>query len=158
MLTQLKTWIGKCTLALLCVAGAVSAARADTVSITYSPAGQTTPDFSTICAKASICDYGIENFSAWNGTSSSFVSSFNDAGAGTYKIPNGVSFTGTYSVGTGTTAGAGGEWIKTPQDQYGGVNGVGYPALYGPTAPQVTKPGNCSCTLTCSTSPATSPA
>ncbi len=121
------------------------AARADQIVITYSAPGVYTPDFSTnpstgICASATTCNYGMENFSAWDG-SASFNSSFNDAGAGTYNTPSGVSFGGAYSVGSGTTSGAGGELVQHPQDQYGGVSGSAYPELFGPNAPQVSNPG-----------------
>ena len=148
MSTRLRSLIATGIFALLCVAGIVPAARADNVAITYSPATQTTPNFGAICAATTICDYGTENFTAWNGTSGTFVSSFNDAGAGTYYTPAGVTFTGTYSAGTGTTYGSGGEWTKLSQDHYGGVNGLGYPELYGPTAPQVTNKAGTASTAT----------
>lgn len=120
-------------------------ARADQIVITYSAPGINTPDFSTnagtgICAGASTCVYGTENFSNWTG-GSSYSSNFNDAGAGTYNQPSGVSLGGSYSVGAGTTAGAGSELVAKPQNQYGGVSGASYPELYGPSAPEVSNPG-----------------
>lgn len=110
-------------------------ALANNVVITYSPPGVYTPNFGTdpvtgICRGASVCDYGMENFSAWTG-SSSYTSSFNDAGAGTYNLPAGVSFTGKYAAGEGTTSG---EFVLQSQNQYGGVNGAKYPELFGPSA------------------------
>ena len=42
-----------------------------------------------------------------------------------------VSFTGTYTAGSGTTTGSGGEWVSTAQNQDGGVAGQKYPELYG---------------------------
>lgn len=125
------------TAAAICaiVAGIAAPARADHVVITYSPPGVYTPNFGTdpitgICSNASVCDYGMENFSTWSG-SSSFTSTFNDAGAGTYNLPAGVSFTGQFSAGPGTTSS---ELISQKQNQYGGVNGGNYPQLYGPGA------------------------
>ncbi len=53
------------------------------MDVTYSAAGQTAPDFTAICANTSTCDYGTENFTGWTGTSP-FISTFTDAGAGTY--------------------------------------------------------------------------
>ena len=118
--------------ALLTVAASVVPARADNVQVTYSSAGQTGPDIAALCAGATVCDYGMENFSAWTG-SRTFVSKFNDAGTGTFNTPNGASFTGTYAAGPGTTTGYGGEWIKQAQNIYGGVSGA-YPELFGPPA------------------------
>ncbi len=118
--------------ALLTVAASVVPARADNVQVTYSSAGQTGPDIAALCAGATVCDYGMENFSAWTG-SRTFVSKFNDAGTGTFNTPSGASFTGTYAAGPGTTTGYGGEWIKQAQNIYGGVSGA-YPELFGPPA------------------------
>ncbi len=118
--------------ALLTAVVSVAPTLADTVQITYSSAGQTGPDTASVCAGAAVCDYGLENFSAWTG-SSVFVSHYNDAGAGTYSTQPGVSFTGTYTAGPNTSTGSGGEWIKQPQNIYGGVSGP-YPELYGPQA------------------------
>jgi hypothetical protein len=106
------------------------AAYADQITITYSAATQTSPSFATICAYASVCDYGTENFTNWNGQNN-YVSSFNDAGTGTYSQPNGVSFTGTYTAGPNTTYGSGGNWVSEAQNQYGGVSGQKYPELFG---------------------------
>jgi hypothetical protein len=110
--------------------GAAAPALADTVDVTYSAAKQTAPNFSSICANTSVCDYGTENFTGWTGASP-FTSTFSDAGAGTYSQPQGVSFTGIYAAGAGTTTGTGGEWVSLPQNQYGGVSGQTYPELYG---------------------------
>jgi hypothetical protein len=107
-----------------------ASALADTVAVTYSAAGQTAPNFTAICANSSVCDYGTENFTGWNG-GSPFTSSFNDGGSGTYAQPAGVSFTGVYTAAPGTTTGPGGEWISQPQNQYGGVSGQNYPELFG---------------------------
>lgn len=132
---------------LTVLAGLIAPAFADNVVITYSAAGQTAPNFSAICANTTVCDYGLENFSTWTG-SSVFNSTFKDAGTGTYNQPTGVSFSGTYAAGAGTTTGAGGEWIRQAQDQYGGVNGQPYPELYGSSASQVTKKGTGTATYT----------
>jgi hypothetical protein len=110
--------------------GATVPALADTVAITYSAAGRTTPDFTGICANTIACDYGTENFALWTGTST-FTSTYADAGTGSYYQPTGVSFTGVYAAGPGTTTGAGGDWVNIPQNQYGGVSGQNYPELYG---------------------------
>jgi hypothetical protein len=123
-------------------------AHADNVVITYSPAKQTAPNFSStspsgICYQTTTCDYGQENFTGWSG-SSVFNSTFKDAGSGTFNQPNGVSFSGTFTAGTGTTTGSGGEWISVAQNEYGGVNNQNYPELYGPTASQVTHAGTAS--------------
>lgn len=123
-------------LAIAAIAPTVLAApiaRADVVTITYSAAGQYSPDFTAICGSAAVCNYGTENFSAWQGQTN-FVSQFTDAGAGTYSTAAGVSFTGTWSAGPDTTFGAHGEWVKQAQNIYGGVNGAAYPELYGPPA------------------------
>jgi hypothetical protein len=109
---------------------APAAALADTAVITYSPAGATAADFSSVCAGNAVCDFGTENFSGWSG-GSPYVSSFDDAGAGTFSQPAGVSFTGIFTAGPGTSTGWGGEWVSLPQDQYGGVAGLNYPELYG---------------------------
>jgi hypothetical protein len=122
------------------------AAHADKTVITYSAAGQVSPVFtgtSGICANATVCDYGEEDFANWNG-SSPYSSTFNDTGTGTYNIPTGVSFNGVYAAGPGTTTGTGGEWVKVAQNQYGGYNGQAYPELYGPTTGAVTNPGTAS--------------
>jgi len=131
----------------LCVVGVlgllmamIAPAFADKVVITYSGAKTTAPSFGAICAGITSCDYGMENFTGWTG-SSVFNSTFKDGGAGTYNQPTGVTFSGAYSAGTGTTTGAGGEWISQTQNQFGGVNGQNYPELFGNAAPQVTKPG-----------------
>ncbi len=108
-------------------------AFADTVDVTYSAAGQTAPDYASICANTVVCDFGTENFTGWTGTSP-FTSSYTDAGAGTYLLPAGVSFTGVYTAGAGTTTGTGGEWVSVAQNQYGGVSGQTYPELYGGAA------------------------
>nr|WP_294562313.1 PEP-CTERM sorting domain-containing protein [uncultured Rhodopila sp.] len=105
-------------------------AYADTVDVTYSAAGQTAPDFTSICANTSVCDFGTENFTGWTGASP-FTSTFTDAGAGTYSQPAGVSFTGIYTAGAGTSTGTGGAWVSVLQNQYGGVSGQNYPELYG---------------------------
>ena len=131
--------------AAVVAAACMAQARADQVVITYSPAGVFAPDFGIdpstgICAGATACDYGLENFSNWSGNGT-YTSTFNDAGAGTYNQPSGVSFTGDYAVGAGTTIGSGGEFIAQPQNLYGGVAGSNYPELYGPTAYQATNKG-----------------
>jgi hypothetical protein len=125
-------------IAAILVSGLVAAepAKADQVVVTYSPAGQTSPNFSStssngICYQTSVCDYGTENFTGWSG-SSTFNSTFKDAGAGSYNQPAGVTFSGAYNVGSGTTTGSGGEWVSVAQNQYGGVSGLNYPELYGP--------------------------
>jgi hypothetical protein len=110
--------------------GAAAPALADTVDVTYSAAGQTAPDYAAICANTVTCDFGTENFSGWTGASP-FVSTFNDAGPGSYVQPLGVSFTGIYAAGPGTTTGSGGEWVSMAQNQFGGVAGQHYPELYG---------------------------
>jgi|GEM_PF-696786 len=124
-----RTWFAA---TLLTLAASIAPAQADTVQITYSPAGQTGPNTAAICAGASVCDYGMENFSAWTG-SSTFTSYFDDAGAGTHNTLDGSTFVGTYTAGRNTTTGNGGEWVKQPQNIYGGVTGP-YPELYGPKA------------------------
>ncbi len=116
--------------------GAVLPARADNMVITYSAAGVTAPDFSSnsttgICYNTTVCDYGLENFSGWSG-GSPYTSAFKDGGTGTYNQPTGVSFSGTYAVGANTnTSGTTDAWVHSAQNQYGGLNGNGYPELFG---------------------------
>ncbi len=119
--------------------GAGSApAVADNVAITYSAAAVMQPDFSTsptdlssICHNAATCDYGIENFQNWTG-SSTYSAAFTDGG---YQPTGSAVFSGTYAVGTGTTTGTNGEWVSEPQNQFGGVNSnFGYPELFNPAA------------------------
>ena len=126
---DVSPWLKGALLAALTLGAAVPA-FADTVDVTYSAAKQTAPDFSSICANTSICDYGTENFTGWTGVSL-YTSTFTDAGAGTYLQPQGVSFKGIYTAGTDTTTGTGGEWVSVLQNQYGGVSGQTYPELYG---------------------------
>nr|WP_294545348.1 hypothetical protein [uncultured Rhodopila sp.] len=109
---------------------APAAAVADTIDAAYAPAGQTAADFSRVCAGHAVCDFGTENFSGWSGASP-YVSLFDDAGAGTFSHPAGVSFTGVFAAGPGTSTGSGGEWVSVPQNQYGGADGLNYPELYG---------------------------
>ena len=137
-------------IAALLIAGALGGAApafADTVDVTYSAAGQTAPDFTSICANTQTCVYGTENFTGWTGTSP-FVSSFTDAGAGTYyqpTVPTVVSFTGTYTAGAGTSVGT--EWLSLAQNEYGGVSGQNYPELYGGPAVGATNTSNYTLTL-----------
>ena len=127
---MIPDWRGVLLAAL--VFGAPASAFADSVDVTYSAAGQTAADFSSICANTITCDYGTENFTGWSG-GSPFTSTFSDAGTGTYAQPAGVSFTGSYAAGAGTTFGSGGLWVSQPQNQYGGVDGQNYPELFGTT-------------------------
>lgn len=126
--------------AVAALMGFITPALADKVIVTYSAAQQTAPNFSAICAGTAVCDYGLENFTGWTG-SSVFNSSFNDAGTGTINQPSGVTFNGSYTAGPGTTTGSGGEWVSQSQNQYGGVNGQHYPELYGNSTGQVTNKG-----------------
>ncbi len=119
------------------LAGLPAPASADQVQITYSAAKQVSPDFASICASATTCDYGVENFTGWSGAST-FQSTFSD---GVHSTSPGVSFDGTYTAGAGTTTGKGGEWVSSAQNQYGGVSGQNYPELYGNTNGAVTNKG-----------------
>jgi hypothetical protein len=110
--------------------GAVQPAFADQVTVTYSAAGQTAPDYTAICANTITCVYGTENFTGWTGATP-FTSTFKDGGTGTYYQPSGVAFAGSYAAAPGTTTGPGGEWVSVPQNQYGGVSGQTYPELFG---------------------------
>jgi hypothetical protein len=124
--------------------GAAAPAFADTVDVTYSAAGQTAPDFTSICANTQTCVYGTENFTGWNG-SNPFYSTFTDAGALTYYQPNGVSFAGNYAAGAGTSVGT--EWLSLAQNEYGGVSGRNYPELYGGPAVGATNTSTYTLTL-----------
>jgi hypothetical protein len=115
-------------------------AFADTIAVSYSAAQQVLPDFSSLCANTASCDHGVENFSGWNGAGT-FSSNFSDAGPGTDSLPSGVSFSGTYSAGAGTTTGGGGEWVSAAQNQFGGASGQHFPELYGPSSGGVTNHG-----------------
>jgi PEP-CTERM motif len=120
------------TAALWLAAG--RAALADNVVITYSPAGETAPEFTNICNNigSNRCYYGLENFTGFTISSPGvFSSNFTD---GASQLPiSGGSFSGQYTVGTGTSYGSGKAWVNKPQDQYGGVNGKPYPELFGCT-------------------------
>ena len=122
-----------------------SPARASTIYITYSAPGLTSPTFygsGGICSNATICDWGLEDFTAWTTPASApfpYTSDFLDGGsanAGTAQAPV---FTGSYTLGTDsngtlTTQGPGGELQQEQQNQYGGTNGGKYPELFGPGA------------------------
>jgi hypothetical protein len=130
---------------LTATVSALAVARADQTVVTYSVAKTTSPNFtnsaspsSDVCLNASVCDFGVENFTGFNPTTGgyTFTTNFTDGG---YSLATGVSFHGSYTNGTGTTTGAGGEWISQSQNEYGGVSGENYPELYGNGAPQVTQ-------------------
>jgi len=131
-MNRLNLRLGRLNAALVATAflGISAPAFAETVDVTYSAAGQTAPDFTSICSGSTTCDYGTENFSNWDGVNP-YTSNFNDAGPNTYSLSSGVTFTGIYAAGPNTTTGSGGAWVSIPQNEYGGVSGQMYPELYG---------------------------
>ena len=96
----------------------IGPAAADVVTVTYAPAGQTEPNFSTLCATQTVCDYGTEGFSSWNGNNN-YVASFAGVGIGTASVPTGVAFSGTYKATPGTSPGQ--DWLNRSQSMYGGA-------------------------------------
>jgi hypothetical protein len=119
-------WAKAAAFALVTVGAIAGPAHADSIAITYSPAGQVQGDFAALCAHATTCDYGTENFANWTG--GDFTSSFT---TGAHSLAGGAMFTGQYSALDGTTTS---QWVPMPQNQYGGVNGLQYPELFGPGA------------------------
>jgi hypothetical protein len=113
----------------LCAAIALPA-RADDIVITYGPAGSDTANTTALCTGTTNCDWGVENFSSWNG--GAFTSHFTDGGSST---SDGVTFTGDYAL-SGTTTSAENAWVAEGQNAYGGVDGHNYPELFGPGASQ----------------------
>jgi len=88
--------------------GAASALYADNVVVTYEPAGVEAPNTSALCAGATTCVIGTENFDLLGGTLVPFTTDYGLTGAQTIA--------GTYS----------GALYITPADEFGGAGGTGY--------------------------------
>ncbi len=87
---------------------------ADTILATYEPAGVQLPNQATLCAGATTCVVGIQNFDSWNG------------GAFTTDFGTGNGILGAYSGG----------FIVHDADQYGGAGGLGrYPVAFQSSGP-----------------------
>lgn len=112
------------TAALFLLVCTAQVARAGPITATYLAAGVQAPNFPAACGSSASCYYGTENFTNWQGND--FTSTFN-TGTTNFTATNYIR--GAYSANGDTN------WLKTPADQYGGVNGtLPYPELFGRNA------------------------
>jgi hypothetical protein len=58
----------KFALAALICAGAAATLEGGTMTVTYQPAADQTPDATALCAPTTVCYVGMETFNSWNGS------------------------------------------------------------------------------------------